>query len=251
MFSSSLCPQIFLPQPTVKIKFTPLLATALTSTLGQKLGLAITCLLGFRSYYKWTLRGPGLCGFHLQSSAWHTRGSVTKWGNSRLNTSKRIKSRRHFVNQKVQQRWKALLLFVYFIYLFIWLCGFFDLHCGTWDLVPWPGIELGPPPLEAWSLSHWIIREVPGWKTLLPLFNKTERSRKSSNFTSVWMSILMFPKTEPMTPFWGLSQEAGFDIFSQDSLWKLQFRHLSPFKRGVGHLHPVDPDSDSPQCLDH
>ena len=55
----------------------------------------------------------------------------------------------------------------YLFYLLIQLCGFFDLHCGMRDLVPWPGIELGPPPLEAWSLSHWTIREVPRWKALL------------------------------------------------------------------------------------
>ena len=30
-----------------------------------------------------------------------------------------------------------------------------------WDLVPWSGVELGPPALGAWSLSHWITREVP------------------------------------------------------------------------------------------
>ena len=32
-----------------------------------------------------------------------------------------------------------------------------------WDLVPWPGIELEPPALEAWSHSHWTTREVPLW----------------------------------------------------------------------------------------
>ena len=33
--------------------------------------------------------------------------------------------------------------------------------CSMWDLVPWPGIELRPPALGAWSLSHWTTREVP------------------------------------------------------------------------------------------
>ena len=33
--------------------------------------------------------------------------------------------------------------------------------CSMWDLVPWPGIELGPPALGVWSLGHWTIREVP------------------------------------------------------------------------------------------
>ena len=33
--------------------------------------------------------------------------------------------------------------------------------CGMWDLVPWPGIEPGPPALGMWSLNHWTIRKVP------------------------------------------------------------------------------------------
>ena len=51
--------------------------------------------------------------------------------------------------------------------LFIWLCWVLvethlvDPHCGMWDLVPWPGIELAPLALEVQSLSHWSIREVP------------------------------------------------------------------------------------------
>ena len=34
------------------------------------------------------------------------------------------------------------------------------LNCGMWDLVPWPGIEPGPPTLEVRNLSHWTTREV-------------------------------------------------------------------------------------------
>ena len=63
---------------------------------------------------------------------------------------------------------------------FLWVCGFFlpdyflsvlntylcllDLSCGIWDLVPRPGIDPRPPALgtwRAWSLSHWMAREVP------------------------------------------------------------------------------------------
>ena len=36
-----------------------------------------------------------------------------------------------------------------------------ELGCGMWGLVPWPGIELEPPALGAWHLSHWTSREVP------------------------------------------------------------------------------------------
>ena len=35
------------------------------------------------------------------------------------------------------------------------------LSCGMWALVPWPGIEPGPPALGVWDLSHWTTREVP------------------------------------------------------------------------------------------
>ena len=36
-----------------------------------------------------------------------------------------------------------------------------SLSCGKWDLVPRPGIKPGPPALEAQSLSHQTLREVP------------------------------------------------------------------------------------------
>ena len=40
-------------------------------------------------------------------------------------------------------------------------CGTWTLGCGMWDLVPWPGIEPGPPALGVQSLTHWTTREVP------------------------------------------------------------------------------------------
>ena len=40
-------------------------------------------------------------------------------------------------------------------------CGMQLLGCSMWNLVPWPGIELRPPALRAWSLSHWTTRKVP------------------------------------------------------------------------------------------
>ena len=56
-------------------------------------------------------------------------------------------------------------------YLCIWLCQVLVatwriFSCGLWtpsmwDLVPWPGIEPGPPALGAWSLSHWTTSEFP------------------------------------------------------------------------------------------
>ena len=43
--------------------------------------------------------------------------------------------------------------------LFIFL-AVLSLSCDMWDLVPWPGVEPGPPALGAWRLSHWATREV-------------------------------------------------------------------------------------------
>ena len=36
-----------------------------------------------------------------------------------------------------------------------------------WVLVPWPGIEPGPPALGAWSHSHWTTKEIPQYMLLL------------------------------------------------------------------------------------
>ena len=41
-------------------------------------------------------------------------------------------------------------------FFLFWLCL---TVCGI--LVPRMGIEPGPPALEAWSLNHWMAREVP------------------------------------------------------------------------------------------
>ena len=53
-----------------------------------------------------------------------------------------------------------------FFKIFTWLCqvlscGMQDLFsCGTWDLVPWLGIEPMHPKVEAQSLHHWTTRDV-------------------------------------------------------------------------------------------
>ena len=39
--------------------------------------------------------------------------------------------------------------------------------CSMWDLVPWWGIEPGPPGLGVRSLSHWTTREVPPYELKL------------------------------------------------------------------------------------
>ena len=40
-------------------------------------------------------------------------------------------------------------------------CSMRALSCSMWNLVPWPGMESGPPALGAWSLYHWTTREGP------------------------------------------------------------------------------------------
>ena len=60
--------------------------------------------------------------------------------------------------------WEGRHVFCFhFIYLAVLGLGWntLDLHCGMWDLVPWPGIKLASPALEVQSLNHWTIREVP------------------------------------------------------------------------------------------
>ena len=69
------------------------------------------------------------------------------------------------------------LQFFFNIYLFIWLCcvlvvarGIFVAECaifscGTWDLVPWPGIEPGPP-----ALGARVLTTGPPGKSLKVLF---------------------------------------------------------------------------------
>ena len=47
-----------------------------------------------------------------------------------------------------------------------------------WDLVPWPGIEPGPPALGAQSLSHWTARETPvvDFYCVLPVCTELSRN---------------------------------------------------------------------------
>ena len=43
----------------------------------------------------------------------------------------------------------------------IFCCGMWTLSCSMWDLVPWPGMEPGPPALGTPNFSHCTTREVP------------------------------------------------------------------------------------------
>ena len=52
--------------------------------------------------------------------------------------------------------WPVMNAPVFFFFFF----GCTGLSYSMWDLFPWPGIEPRPPALRAWSLSHWITREI-------------------------------------------------------------------------------------------
>ena len=93
-----------------------------------------------------------------------------------------------------------------FIYLALWVligahgssisvvaCRIFT--CGMWDLVPWPGIEFGPPVLGAWSLSHCsqANRQVPrNWFKL---------KVQSLEFSRLWNSPLWQQEVLEKTEF--------------------------------------------------
>ena len=85
--------------------------------------------------------------------------------------------------------WFLPLFFFFNIYLAVpgLSCSRRDLSCTMQDLVPWPGVEPGSPALEARSLNHWTIREVPGFYFWVSL--KTERGNwisYSEKWTSSW-----------------------------------------------------------------
>ena len=70
--------------------------------------------------------------------------------------------------------WKTPFFSFFKVFIYLPVPG---LSCGMWDLVPWPGIKLGPPALGEWSISHWTTREVPG--RLVRVSWKARRSNQS------------------------------------------------------------------------
>ena len=58
---------------------------------------------------------------------------------------------------RVRHDWSDLAAWLFWV--LVAACRIFG--CSTWDLVPWPGIEPGPPALGAQSLSLWAARKVP------------------------------------------------------------------------------------------
>ena len=91
-------------------------------------------------------------------------------------------------------------------------CSLRTLSCGMWDLVPWPGIEPGPPALGAWNLSHWTTREVP-IISLNKLFAPFSISSSSGAFIMCILVCLLVPQ-HPLSYL-----TASFKNFSFLLLW--------------------------------
>ena len=66
------------------------------------------------------------------------------------------------------------------------------LSCGMWDLLPWRGIEPGPPGLGVWILSHWTTRELPRGNN----FNCSEYLYRL-RFCTSQLTRLLFPPPSP------------------------------------------------------
>ena len=116
--------------------------------------------------------------------------------------------------------------FVYLIYL-----SALGLSCGMWDLVPWPGIELGRPALGAWSLSHWTTREAPSSGTfqMTQLFTSGGQSIGVSASTSV-----LSMNTQDRSPLWwtgwiSLQSKRLSRVFSQYHSSKASILQCSAF----------------------
>ena len=137
------------------------------------------------------------------------------------------------------------------IYLFIWpcrvfvvagrvfSCGMWTLSWGMWDLVPWPGIELEPLPLEASSLSHSTAREVPG----ILFFPSTEiffGTPKHNTFTGSGMGFQMPRASFTQSSFasihslwgnavksWGSARQKWKPVFGQ-WMCNVHFLGISP-----------------------
>ena len=92
-------------------------------------------------------------------------------------------------NDLTPRLWDHSLISLLFIYLFYLTVP--KLSCFMWDLVTWPGIELGHAALGAWSLSHWTTREV-SWLLFLELAPKRRGIFLSSTPTR-WLLVFWVP----------------------------------------------------------
>ena len=99
----------------------------------------------------------------------------------------------------------------------IFRCGMRTLSCSMWDLVPWTGIDPGPPVLQPWTLSHWTIKEVSVFHHAHFLFSICNLFSFPS-VLCVFLSSLFFP---PIYLFfnWKIIALQNFVVFCQTSTW--------------------------------
>ena len=121
------------------------------------------------------------CACHI----WKAHGPQWKFSHDAMRILHATTKTQHSQNKYFKTRrgvvmhgFLSLFHHKYLLYVVIYLaatglsCNMWDLlSCCLWDLVPWPGIEPGPPALGAQSLSHWTTREVP--PNILKLSPKT------------------------------------------------------------------------------
>ena len=64
---------------------------------------------------------------------------------------------------------RKIFLFFFLINFFFFNLAVLGLSCSKWDLIPWQGLNPGLSALEAWSLSHWTVKEVQilSWREIL------------------------------------------------------------------------------------
>ena len=72
------------------------------------------------------------------------------------------------------------------------------LSCGMHDLVPWLGMESGPPALGVQSLGHWTTREVPE-TIFFVLMSYTLDAHMFSSFTYKWGMSWLFRILQDLT----------------------------------------------------
>ena len=124
--------------------------------------------------------------------------------------------------------------FYLFINLLIWHVGcliFFSAHgifrynmrslsWGLWDLVPWLGVEPGPPALGAQSLNHWTTREVTTIIHFIPLCICTLKLYSKG----IWMNENSFlPSFPPLFLLYHL----------------LSFLEMSRWRKGSWNIFPL------------
>ena len=84
--------------------------------------------------------------------------------------------------------------------VFIYLTEPGLLNWSTWDLIPWPEIEPGPPALKAWSLSHWTTgKSPPGFYIVKGIESRGSRDTCTAMFIAAFFTIVRRWK-QPLWP---------------------------------------------------